>query len=116
MEENLRFVYELAGVGDVQFRSAEDEKGYIKTAAGGFDIFIYILDAVDIELEIQRIRDELKKNSIVMEKSQKKLDNPGFTQKAPENIIEKEKKKLDQAKEIADALSEQLDKMVKIKK
>jgi len=116
VEKNLRFVYELAGVEDIQFKSAGDEKGYIKTAAGGFDIYIYILEAVDIELEIQRITDELKKNSVLIEKSRKKLDNPGFIKKAPENIIEKEKKKLDQAKEIADVLSGQLDKMVKIKK
>jgi valyl-tRNA synthetase len=116
LEENLRFVYELAGVEDIRFISAADEKGFIKTAAGSFDIYIYILEAVDIELEIQRIRDELKKNSILMEKSRMKLDNPGFIRKAPENIIDKEKKKLDQAKEIAGILSEQLDKMVRIRK
>ena len=106
----------LAGVEKIEFRDAEDEKGYIKTAAGGFDIYIYILEAVDIGLEIKRINDEMKKNSVLLEKSRTKLENPEFVRKAPEEIIEKEKRKLEEARDIAEVLKGQLDKISKIKK
>jgi valyl-tRNA synthetase len=116
VEENLRFIYQLAGVEKIGFASAEHEKGYIKTAAGGFDIYIYILEAVDIDLEIQRINDEIKKNCLIMEKSKKKLENPGFMENAPSEVIDKEKNKLKQSQEIAETLTGQLDKMVRINK
>ena len=116
VEDNLRFIYQLAGVEKIVFASAEHEKGYIKTAAGGFDIYIYILEAVDIDLEIQRITDEIKKNRLLMEKSRNKLENPGFMENAPSGVIDKEKNKLKQSQEIADALAGQLDKMARINK
>jgi valyl-tRNA synthetase len=116
VEDNLRFIYQLAGVEKIGFASAEHEKGYIKTAAGGFDIYIYILEAVDIDLEIQRINDEIKKNCLIMEKSKKKLENPGFMENAPSEVIDKEKNKLKQSQEIAETLTGQLDKMVRINK
>jgi valyl-tRNA synthetase len=116
IKKNLRFIYDLAGVENIELKSAEDEKGFIKTTTGGIDIYIYILEAVDIGLEIKRIKDELKKNSAILEKSRKKLENPEFIKKAPEKVINKEKGKLEESEQIKRVLQEQLDKISKIKK
>jgi valyl-tRNA synthetase len=75
-----------------------------------------MLDAVDMDLEIKRIEDELKKVGSGMEKSRKKLENPNFTRKAPEEIISKERGRLEQAMQIKMVLDEQLEKMKNIKK
>jgi valyl-tRNA synthetase len=113
---NSGYIRSLAGISNISYGAPDDERGYIKTTTGSFDIYIYILDAVNIELEIKRIEDEIKKIRAGMEKSIKKLENPGFIKKAPKNIISKEKSKLDQADKIITILDGQLERMKKIKK
>jgi valyl-tRNA synthetase len=64
-----------------------------------------------MELEIKRIKDQIKRVNLDIEKSKKKISNPDFTSKAPEEIIQKEKDKLDQADKILKVLNEQLARM-----
>jgi len=116
ISDNSEYIYNLARVSKLEFGRVENDRGYIKTTTGSIDIFIYILDAVDIDLEIKRIEDELKKVGIGTEKSRKKLENPDFIRKAPEEIILKERGKLEQAEQVSDILLRQLDKMKNIKK
>jgi len=116
IRENSRFIHDLAGVEKLEFRDAGGEKGYIKTTTGGTDIYIYILEAVDIELEITRIREELGKNCALLEKSRKKLENADFIKKAPAHIIAMEQARLDGAGKVQKVLQEQLVKMINIKK
>jgi len=113
---NTKYIQSLARVDKVELRDAGDRKGYIKTTIGSTDIYIYILDAVDIDLEIKRISDEMVKIEAGVAGSRKKLENPQFIEKAPEEIIIKEKNKLKQAGQINAVLTEQLDKMKNIKK
>lgn len=114
--ENIEYMRSLARVDTIEFKSAGDQKGYIKTTTGNADIYIYILDAVDIDLEIKRISDEMAKIEAGMAKNMKKLENPQFIKKAPQEIIAKEKDRLKQAGKISAVLSEQLGKMKNIKK
>jgi valyl-tRNA synthetase len=116
VSENSGYICSLAGVSKIKYGNLKDYRGYIKTTTGSIDIYIYILDAVNIDLEIRRIEDELKKVKAGMEKSIKKLDNPGFIKKAPKEIILKEKTKLEQAGKISSILDRQLERMRKIKK
>ncbi|MCJ7665715.1 MAG: valine--tRNA ligase, partial [Actinobacteria bacterium] len=116
VSENILYIRSLARVDMIEFKSAGDRKGYIKTTTGNTDIYIYILDAVDIDLEIKRISDEMAKIEIGMAESRKKLENPQFVRKAPQMIIAREKDRLEQAGQISEVLAEQLDKMKNIKK
>jgi valyl-tRNA synthetase len=50
-----------------------------------------------------------------MEKSNKKISNPQFIEKAPKEIIEKEAQKLDQANKALQVLNDQLRKINNIK-
>ena len=113
---NTSYIRSLARVDKIEFRDVGDRKGYIKTTTGSADIYIYILDAVDIDLEIKRISDEMAKIEAGMAGSRKKLENPQFTKKAPQEIITKEKDRLKQAGQISAVLAEQLEKMKNIEK
>ena len=66
-----------------------DNKGFIKTLRDENEIFVYILDAVDIELEIKRINNEIRKVMQEKDKSSAKIENPQFLDKAPKDIIKK---------------------------
>ena len=116
LEKNREYIYSLAKTDEVEFEDCTGEKGYIKTTVGNIDIFIYIADVVDMKLEIKRIRDQIRKVSLDIEKSKNKISNPDFTGKAPEEIIQKEKDKLDQAEKILKVLNGQLAMMEGINK
>ena len=71
-------------------------EGAVAAVGKGFEAFVYIRDAIDVEKEIAKIRkniDKAEKNRIGTEK---KLANENFVSRAPEEVITKEKAKLDE--------------------
>ncbi|MDZ7837405.1 MAG: hypothetical protein U5N58_05370 [Actinomycetota bacterium] len=52
----------------------------------------------------------------MLEKSSKKMTNPQFLSKAPENIVQKEKDKVDQFNRKLNYFPEQLERMKNIKR
>ena len=106
--DNIRYICSLAKVSGVEFKDCNQEKGYIKTTTENVDIFIYILDVVDVELEVKRLKDRIKKVELDAEKSRKKISNIDFINKAPAGIVKKEKDKLKELEKILVVLSEQL--------
>jgi valyl-tRNA synthetase len=116
LEKNREYIHSLAKADKVEFKDCTGKKGYIKTTVENVDIFIYIVNVIDMKLEIKRIRDQIKKVGLDIEKSRKKISNPDFTSKAPEEIIQKEKNKLDQADKILKVLNSQLARMEGISK
>jgi valyl-tRNA synthetase len=113
---NLAYIYSLAKLELLNLTEPEDKKGFVKSVKGGSEIYIYLLDAIDIELEIKRLRDEISKLKIEMEKSNKKISNPQFMEKAPKDIIWKESEKFEQSSHTIRILYDQLEKMQEIKK
>jgi len=108
LENNKKYICSMAKVSTVEFVDCNGKKGYIKTTADDIDIFVYVLDAVDIELEIKRIKDQIRKVEFDAEKSRKKVSNVDFMRKAPAGIIQKEKDKLKEADKVLKVLNEQL--------
>jgi valyl-tRNA synthetase len=108
---NVKYICSLAKASSVEFKDHEDrnrEKGYVKTSIDSVDIFIYVLDVIDVELEVRRIKERIRKAEIDVEKSRKKISNVDFTGKAPAGIIKKEKDKLKESEKILSVLNEQL--------
>jgi valyl-tRNA synthetase len=108
LEENKEYVYSLGKVSRIGFKDCTGKKGYIKTAVRNIGIFIYILDVIDIKLEINRIKNRIVKTKSLIEKSRMKLSNPAFNDKAPAEIIQKEKDRQDQAEKTLKILNDQL--------
>lgn len=59
----------------------------------GAEIFLPLAGLIDINQEIARLEQELDKWTKEVERVQKKLSNEGFVKKAPENIVEAERRK-----------------------
>ena len=116
LEKNKEYIYSLGKVSKMEFKDCTGRKGYIKTTISDIDIFIYILDVVDIKLESSRIKNQIVKINIAIEKSKKKLSGPGFNRKAPVEIIQKEKDRLDQAEKILKVLNDQLSRIKGVSK
>ncbi len=85
-----------------------------KTDAGAIlkdiEIYIPLKGLIDFELEMARIQKEIDKTEAEAEKIKHKLSNENFLKKAPENIIFKEKEKLEEAEALLTKLKESLSK------
>ncbi len=93
----------LLGAGEVLI---EKNAQVPKTSLSGISAFgtpvHMVASEIDIEAEKNRLAQELKKIEAVIQRSENKLSNPAFLEKAPGNIVEKEKlkkKELEERKE-----------------
>ena len=76
--------------------AGEDLSGSVAAVGKSFEVHVYIRDLIDVEKEKQKLQKNLEKNKKMMESTEKKLSNEKFTSKAPEEVIAKEKEKLEE--------------------
>ena len=72
---------------------SEDVKGAFPATAIGFEAFVFVRDAIDVDAEIRRLEGEIVKNTALLEASDKKLSNENFISHAKPEAIEKERGK-----------------------
>jgi valyl-tRNA synthetase len=65
----------------------------ISAVVTGAEIYLPLAGLINIDEEIKRLQDELKKWESEVERVQKKLSNEGFVKKAPANVIDAERAK-----------------------
>ncbi|MFP4482434.1 MAG: valine--tRNA ligase [Thermovirgaceae bacterium] len=105
---NVRFVVEqntdllslLTNIEDFSFLNSDGEKPpKALTAALPFgEIFLPVGDLLDVPAEIRRLQQEMQKSEKAAEKCRKKLKNGKFLQNAPQEVVEKEKWRLEEHK------------------
>jgi valyl-tRNA synthetase len=106
--KNSEYMLGLAKLENLMLEEPAEKKGFVKTVKSDSVIYINLIDAIDIDLEIRRIEDEISKEKLKKEKSDRKISNPQFIKKAPEDVINKEKMKLEEANNSIENLQEQL--------
>ncbi len=100
----------LAGASEVELladRNQVTEKTVSAVVAAG-ELFIPLGDLVDFEKEIARLSKELVNLKKEMARSQGMLNNQGFIAKAPAQLVQQERDKLEAAKEKAAALENRI--------
>jgi len=60
-------------------------------AAGGVEVFVPLAEHIDFDVEAGRLKKELDKLASEYDGVRKKLENPEFVNKAPAEVVEKEK-------------------------
>ena len=107
IRQNADCIVSLAKIKELKTGAPPDTCAYVKSLKDDCEIYINILDAIDVVQESKRINDEIVKNQAEISKISAKLENPQFIQKAPLQIIEKEKNKLKQAGKAIAVLKQQ---------
>ena len=92
-ESDLMKSFMTASSVTIDTDGSEDVKGAFPATAIGFEAFVFVRDAIDIEAEIKRLENEIQKNTALLEASEKKLSNENFISHAKTEAIEKEKGK-----------------------
>ena len=103
------FLKRLAYASDVKVVEATEEvdtQGMVAIATHAARLFMPLAELVDLEKEKARIEKELKKNRAELDKLEAKLNNPGFVNKAPANVVEAERERADKLKALLVKLEE----------
>lgn len=100
------YIEKLAGVNKIEFISSKGDlnEKVLSVMLAGFEIYVPLGELVDVEKEVARLKGELEKIEGEIAFSQNKLSNPGFAAKAPKQVVDKEREKLDKNLEIKNKL------------
>lgn len=99
----------LAGAQSVTCDAVyEAPKGTPATLTPLGELFLPLEGLVDVDAERSRITKELEKISKEISKSEAKLGNPGFVDRAPAQVVDQERARLDEWKAKRDRLSAML--------
>lgn len=107
---NKDIVYSLARVSEMNFLNEDDPSPQkaISCVVKGAEIFVPMEGLVDADKEIARLNKEYKELQQEIERSDKKLSNKGFIQKAPADVVEKERLKLKDYREMLEKVEKRL--------
>ncbi|WP_315122067.1 valine--tRNA ligase [uncultured Clostridium sp.] len=109
--ENGRVYFEkLASASEVTFLNSKTEapENAVTALTKGAEMYIPLLDLIDVEKELERLDKEKEKLEKEIDRIEKKLSNEGFVKKAPEAVIEEERAKGEKYKEMLNAVLERI--------
>lgn len=106
--ENLEEIAKLGYGTDCVILNKEPEEKCVKVICGQVKAYLPMGQLVDSEKEKSRIEKEIESVKFEILRSEKMLSNAGFVAKAPADMVEKEKKKLENNKTILLRLENEL--------
>jgi valyl-tRNA synthetase len=97
LREHTELIHLLTSARDVTVGTDEvDRSGSVTVVGTGFEAYVYVRDAIDLESELRKLRTSIEKTEKLLAQSEKKLANEGFLKNAGEDVIAKEKRKRDE--------------------
>jgi len=110
LEQGKADILKLAGGASVELFAALAEKPSQAASAvlESVEIYLPLKGLMDLDKEVARLEKESSVASLDQQKLEQKLSNPGFTNKAPAEVVAKEREKLEGLKARQVALEERL--------
>lgn len=103
-EEGMVYFQKLASASEVKFLAtkAEAPENVVTVVTKGAQVYMPLLELVDLEKELERLNKEKEKLKKEIDRVEKKLCNERFTAKAPVEVVDEEKAKGEKYKEMYD--------------
>ncbi len=99
----------MANLASVSFNPEEgDSRKSVSAVVGGAELVLPLEGLVDVEKEAVRLERELGEAEEELARTRAKLANPGFTARAPQDVVEKERKKAEETALKVERLRERL--------
>lgn len=108
LEQNAPFLVKLAKLADITWLSEGDEAPVAATAlVGNLEILVPMAGLIDQDAELSRLAKEIDKLNQDLARIESKLSNTSFVDRAPAEVVAKEREKLDVQKQALAKLQEQ---------
>ncbi|MFC0178853.1 valine--tRNA ligase [Thorsellia kenyensis] len=108
--DNLTFIIKLANLTDIRvLASNETTPMSVTKLVGRSELFVPMADFIDKTVEIARLDKEIAKLESEKTTIAQKLDNPGFVDRAPAAVVQKERERLAEIEENIVKLEQQKD-------
>jgi valyl-tRNA synthetase len=84
----------LAKVASLEIGAGLDKpKGSAVTARSGVEVIVPLEGLIDLNRERDRLRKEIEQLGLWLERTEAKLSNPAFVERAPAALVEEERRK-----------------------
>lgn len=115
LETHESYLMKLAKLESISWLNAGDESPESATAlVGKMKLLIPMAGLIDKDAELERLNKETEKLTKHIKQLEGKLSNPGFTDKAPEAVVQKERDKLAELQTALTNLQQQQEKIEKL--
>ena len=112
LQANQQFLKKLASLESVTWLNSGDPEPMSATAlVGQMEILVPMAGIIDKDAEIARLTKESNKLQQDIERTEAKLDNAAFVEKAPAEVVETERKRVNENKLAVEKLREQIQKI-----
>ena len=112
LDENKAFLTKLAGLESVTWLNPGDEAPMSATGlVGDMEILVPMAGLIDKEAELARLNKEIDKLGKELTKTQAKLGNANFVDKAPAEVVQKEQARVTDMLSAKSKLDEQISKI-----
>ncbi len=111
LRQNLEIILGMASLGDCVICGEAVQGKAVSEIVSGVEIIMPVENLLDLEKEISRLSKDLAKVSQELKKTESKLANRDFIKRAPEDVVEKERGKLDEFQSHKKKLEEILGKL-----
>ncbi|MDL2218133.1 class I tRNA ligase family protein, partial [Christensenellaceae bacterium OttesenSCG-928-M15] len=105
------YMNRLAGIEEVHLQENADHipVNAVSIVSAAAEAFVPLEQLVDIEKERERVKKEIERINGEIKRAEGKLNNVGFVAKAPAHVVEEEKTKLQNAKDMLEKLLKRQD-------
>ncbi|MFC1573991.1 valine--tRNA ligase [Candidatus Latescibacterota bacterium] len=100
MYENQSYIIDLAKVNHLIIdKNAARPPKSAAGISGGNEVFVLLEGLIDFDRERSRLEKEIQRRKQFISNIEKKLENEGFLSKAPQEVVQLERRKLDNARD-----------------
>ena len=107
-EQCAAFLVRLASASEVEVNAGFDKAGSVQVITDSAKIYIPMAELIDMEKEVARLEKEKEQCEKQAAGLEARLGNPGFVNKAPENVVAAERDRLAKLKERLAKLEESI--------
>ncbi len=109
IEENSSYITHLARVEELILNPAAERPSVCKTAVvEDVEVFLPLEGLIDLQEEKEKLKDQIDRIQSLVEKANQKLMNRDFLKKAPQEVIERERAKVEEGRAKLEKLKENL--------
>ncbi len=108
------FIKKLASIENIEYLTSIENVGSdnISIHLNNLDIYLDLSSVIDREEELKKLNDEKQKMISELNRAKGMLSNSSFVEKAPKNLIDKEKEKIEKYTELLQKIEDRISKFI----